>query len=159
MKFKLIFLPLFTILLATFLVRPTYAHEGSCADASLWIENPYRLDNASQKYPFPVNQDFTLHVEVRGSKVYGNSVTFASYNPWIQLVNGGEISDGGTTTGQTNFKVTWPKGNDGDLTLRAKILSSNLIRNTNRGNLITIGAQIAGAKCGPKLELYGVPSN
>lgn len=137
-----------------------YPPIGSCEDATLFIENTNIVDHASKKFTVNVEEEMTFHIHVNSSKVLGNQITFASPNQWLELIPG-SISDGGTPSSTTtNFKIIWPKVNDGDVTFKAKVKSSNLITGVwNRGYLMTIGAHVASARCGPKLELYGVSNS
>lgn len=135
------------------------AHTGACPDINLWIENTSIIDHPSLKYPIPVNTSFIMQIEVPNNQLVGNQVTFTSYNPWLTLVGDGHISDNGVSTGSTNFKIVWPKGNDGHLAFTVKVLNSNLIPGVlTRGYLMTVGNRVEGGKCGAKLELFGIPS-
>lgn len=129
---------------------------GGCQDATLSIDNLGILDDASKKFGVTVGQELLFHIHVNNPSIVGNQITFSSSNPWLELI-GGSISDNGASNGTTNFKIIWPKINDGDVSFKARVKTTNLIPGVDsRGNLITIGAQVAGGHCNPHLELYGV---
>lgn len=155
--FSATLLTLLFVLLSVISTPKASAWVGSCPDASLWIESTPIVDNSSGKVAFPVDTPFILQVEVRNPDLVGKPVTFSSPNPWLTLVGDGHISDYGVATANTNFKINWPAGNDGHLAATVKILPSDIIAGTNppRGNLMTIGIQVQGARCNPKIEIYG----
>jgi hypothetical protein len=142
------------------------------------------FDDSSQKFGVPVGVDLTFNIfpDYTKASLKGKEVKFSSPNQFLTYTPGSASdTDGGNFTYKqnlpndrpnVNWQLIWKKGDvdatgtplgDSVLSFNAVIDPANVIDPVTgaemaKGGLMTIGVQIAGARCGPKIEIYGTPN-